>query len=141
MHPAVSPTADMVLESFPHFRLVIADLLNRPSLHSKDLLRFPCTQVESLGDYYAAAKICGAPVPPPAVLGRAVTWQGICCVIAGLFGTANGTTAYNENVGGWSAARPCVASFVLRCQHCAGPSEWCCVQARLPGVHMQLRGM
>lgn len=55
--------------------------------------------VESLGDYYAAASICGAPVPPPAVLGRAVTWQGLCCVIAGLFGTANGTTAYNENIG------------------------------------------
>lgn len=47
----------------------------------------------------AAAKICGAPVPPPAVLGRAVSWQGLCCVIAGLFGTANGTTAYNENIG------------------------------------------
>jgi xanthine/uracil permease len=33
------------------------------------------------------------------VLGRAVTWQGLCCTIAGLFGTANGTTAYNENIG------------------------------------------
>ena len=38
-------------------------------------------------------------MPPPSVLGRAVTWQGLCCTIAGLFGTANGTTAYNENIG------------------------------------------
>ena len=32
-------------------------------------------QVESLGDYYAAARISGAPVPPPEVLARAVTIQ------------------------------------------------------------------
>jgi hypothetical protein len=31
--------------------------------------------VESLGDYYAAARICGAPVPPPQVISRAVTIQ------------------------------------------------------------------
>lgn len=55
--------------------------------------------VESLGDYYAAARISGAPVPPPAVLARAVTLQGFSCMLAGLFGTANGTTAYNENIG------------------------------------------
>jgi len=28
-----------------------------------------------LGDYYAAAKICGAPVPPPDVISRGVTFQ------------------------------------------------------------------
>lgn len=31
--------------------------------------------VESLGDYYAAARISGAPVPPPDVISRAVTIQ------------------------------------------------------------------
>lgn len=52
-----------------------------------------------LGDYYAAARIAGAPVPPPDVIGRAVAWQGICCMLTGLWGTGNGTTAYNENIG------------------------------------------
>ena len=28
-----------------------------------------------LGDYFAAARICGAPVPPPAVISRAVVIQ------------------------------------------------------------------
>ena len=51
--------------------------------------------VESLGDYYAAARISGAPVPPADVLARGVTWQGISCVLTGLWGTGNGTTAYN----------------------------------------------
>ncbi len=61
----------------------------------------------------AAAKICGAPVPPPAVLGRAVSWQGLCCVIAGLFGTANGTTAYNENIGAMQVRRRTVNLYCL----------------------------
>ena len=39
--------------------------------------------IESLGDYYAAARISGAPVPPPDVLARGVTWQGISCVLTG----------------------------------------------------------
>ncbi|CAK0786722.1 hypothetical protein CVIRNUC_009936 [Coccomyxa viridis] len=55
--------------------------------------------VESLGDYYACARICGAPVPPPAVISRAVAFQGFSCVLTGLIGSGNATTAYNENIG------------------------------------------
>ncbi len=52
--------------------------------------------VESLGDYFAAADICAAPVPPPAVISRAVALQGATCALAGMWGTTSGTTAYNE---------------------------------------------
>lgn len=52
--------------------------------------------VESLGDYFAAADISGAPVPPPSVISRAVALQGATCAIAGAWGTTTGTTAYNE---------------------------------------------
>lgn len=31
--------------------------------------------VESLGDYFAAASIAGAPVPPPGVISRAISIQ------------------------------------------------------------------
>ncbi|CAL5222118.1 g4434 [Coccomyxa viridis] len=55
--------------------------------------------VESIGDYFAAAKICGAPVPPPDVISRAVGFQGFSCVLTGLIGSGNATTAYNENIG------------------------------------------
>lgn len=54
--------------------------------------------IESLGDYFAAAELAGAPVPPPDVLSRAVAWQGLCCVVTGVLGTSSGTTAYNENI-------------------------------------------
>jgi nucleobase transporter 1/2 len=52
--------------------------------------------VESLGDYFAAADISGAPVPPPGVISRAVALQGATCALAGVWGTTSGTTAYNE---------------------------------------------
>lgn len=52
--------------------------------------------VESLGDYFAAADISGAPVPPPSVISRAVALQGATCALAGVWGTTSGTTAYNE---------------------------------------------
>lgn len=61
--------------------------------------------VESLGDYYAAARIAGAPVPPPAIISRAVFIQGFSCMLTGFVGTANGTTAYNENIGAMQITR------------------------------------
>ncbi|KAK9789229.1 hypothetical protein WJX73_005194 [Symbiochloris irregularis] len=61
--------------------------------------------VESLGDYYAAARIAGAPVPPPEIIARAVFVQGFSCMITGFVGTANGTTAYNENIGAMQITR------------------------------------
>lgn len=61
--------------------------------------------VESLGDYYAAARISGAPVPPPAAVFRGVLFQGIGCAVAGLFGTGSGTTAYNENLAAMAITR------------------------------------
>eukprot|EP00878_Enallax_costatus_P011584 GHUV01012092.1.p1 GENE.GHUV01012092.1~~GHUV01012092.1.p1 ORF type:complete len:539 (+),score=86.91 GHUV01012092.1:909-2525(+) len=61
--------------------------------------------VESLGDYFAAADIAGAPVPPPAVISRAVALQGASCVLAGMWGTSSGTTAYNENIGAMQITR------------------------------------
>jgi hypothetical protein len=35
----------------------------------------------------------GAPVPPPAVISRAIAVQGATCVLAGMWGTSSGTTA------------------------------------------------
>lgn len=65
------------------------------------LSAYPCVgalpaMVESLGDYFAAADIAGAPVPPPSVISRAVALQGATCALAGAWGTTSGTTAYNE---------------------------------------------
>lgn len=69
-------------------------------------------------------------MPPPSVLGRAVTWQGLCCTIAGLFGTANGTTAYNENIGAMQveltskfALIPNVDTSPMQCSRCLSTGQ------------------
>ena len=57
------------------------------------------SMVESIGDYYACARLSGAPTPNEKTINRGITFEGIGCLIAGLFGTGNGTTSYSENIG------------------------------------------
>ncbi|GFO34290.1 solute carrier family 23 member 1 [Plakobranchus ocellatus] len=55
--------------------------------------------MESIGDYYACARLSGAPPPPPSAVNRGIAMEGIGCLLVGLFGTGNGTTSYSQNVG------------------------------------------
>jgi len=55
--------------------------------------------IESVGDYYACARLAGAPPPPPHAINRGIGTEGLGCVLAGLWGTGNGTTSYSENIG------------------------------------------
>ncbi|KAL4221299.1 hypothetical protein ACF0H5_019562 [Mactra antiquata] len=55
--------------------------------------------IESLGDYYACARLAGAPPPPLHAVNRAIFMEGTACVLAGIWGSGNGTTSYSENIG------------------------------------------
>lgn len=55
--------------------------------------------IESVGDYYACARLSGAPPPPPHAINRGIGTEGLGCIIAGLWGSGNGTTSYSENIG------------------------------------------
>lgn len=78
--------------------------------------------VESIGDYYACARLSGAAAPPVHainrwdeifcflnsllmnlwngfVLFRGIFTEGVCCIIAGLLGTGNGSTSSSPNIG------------------------------------------
>jgi nucleobase transporter 1/2 len=55
--------------------------------------------IESVGDYYACARISGAPPPPTHAINRGIGMEGIGCLIAGAVGTGNGTTSYSANIG------------------------------------------
>ncbi|KAF3855265.1 hypothetical protein F7725_023320, partial [Dissostichus mawsoni] len=48
--------------------------------------------MESIGDYYACARLSGAPPPPTHAINRGIAVEGIGCVLAALWGTGNGTT-------------------------------------------------
>ena len=66
--------------------------------------------IESIGDYYACARMAGAPPPPIHAINRGIGMEGLGCIIAGLFGTGNGTTSYSENVGAIGVTK---VSFLL----------------------------
>lgn len=55
--------------------------------------------IESVGDYYACARLSGAPIPDSKTVNRGIGMEGVGCCLAGIFGTGNGTTSYSENVG------------------------------------------
>ncbi|XP_030846221.1 solute carrier family 23 member 1-like [Strongylocentrotus purpuratus] len=57
------------------------------------------SMIESVGDYYACARMAGAPPPPNHAVNRGIGMEGISCLIAGMFGSGNGTTSYSENIG------------------------------------------
>ncbi|XP_069759734.1 xan_ur_permease domain-containing protein [Narcine bancroftii] len=57
------------------------------------------SMIESVGDYHACARLCGAPLPPKDAINRGIGIEGIGCLVAGAWGTGNGTTSYSENVG------------------------------------------
>ncbi len=57
------------------------------------------SMIESIGDYYAAARISEAPTPTASMISRGLGTEGIGCLIAGLLQTCNGSTTYSENIG------------------------------------------
>jgi len=63
------------------------------------------SMVESVADYYACAKLSGAPPPTGAVISRGLAAEGIGLFMCGIFGTGNGTTSYSENIGALQLTR------------------------------------
>ncbi|XP_055979948.1 solute carrier family 23 member 1-like [Sorex fumeus] len=63
------------------------------------------SMVESVGDYYACARLVGAPPPPRHAINRGIGIEGLGCLLAGAWGTGNGTTSYSENVGALGITR------------------------------------
>ncbi|MFT5434874.1 MAG: xanthine/uracil permease [Myxococcota bacterium] len=63
------------------------------------LAGFFASIVESIGDYYACARLSGAPIPTKKIINRGIGMEGLGSVLAGVFGTGNATTSYSENIG------------------------------------------
>ncbi|XP_055518172.1 solute carrier family 23 member 2 [Leucoraja erinacea] len=55
--------------------------------------------IESIGDYYACARLSGAPTPPIHAINRGIMVEGCSCILDGLFGTGNGSTSSSPNIG------------------------------------------
>ncbi len=57
------------------------------------------SMIESMGDYYAVARIAGVGAPSEKRINHGIGMEGIGNVIAGVLGTGNGSTSYGENIG------------------------------------------
>ncbi|XP_042203816.1 solute carrier family 23 member 2-like [Homarus americanus] len=95
-------TTDLFSDS-PWFRLPYPGQWGAPTVSASGVLGMLAgifaSIIESIGDYYACARIAGAPPPPTHAINRGIAIEGIGCIIAGLWGTGNGTTSYSENIG------------------------------------------
>ena len=78
------------------------------------LAGYLASMIESIGDYYACARISEAPVPTGKMISRGLGAEGLGCFVAGILQTGNGTTTYSENIGSIGLTK--VASRrVVRC--------------------------
>ena len=55
--------------------------------------------IDSVGDYYACAKICFAPPPPKHAVNRGIAVEGFMSLIGGSAGTAHATSTFGGNIG------------------------------------------
>ncbi|MCP4694679.1 MAG: xanthine permease, partial [Desulfobacterales bacterium] len=63
------------------------------------LAGYLASMIESIGDYYACARIAEAPVPTGRMISKGLGAEGLGCLVAGILQTGNGTTTYSENIG------------------------------------------
>ncbi|MBW2057047.1 MAG: purine/pyrimidine permease [Deltaproteobacteria bacterium] len=75
---------------FPQFNIAFALAM---------VAAYLASMIESIGDYYACARISEAPVPTADMISRGLGTEGIGCLIAGFLQTCNGSTTYSENIG------------------------------------------
>lgn len=61
--------------------------------------------VESIGDYYACARLSDAPPPPVHAVNRGLFIEGLGGVLAGLWGTGVGATSFSQNIGAISMTK------------------------------------
>ena len=57
------------------------------------------SMIESVGDYYSCARICGAPPPTPGIISRGLAAEGLGVMMTGMFGTGSGSTSSTGNIG------------------------------------------
>ncbi|KAF3819375.1 hypothetical protein GH733_013525 [Mirounga leonina] len=102
-HLARTDTKGDVLSQAPWFRFPYPGQWGLPTISLAGVFGIVAgvisSMVESVGDYYACARLVGAPPPPRHAVNRGIGIEGLGCLLAGAWGTGNGTTSYSENVG------------------------------------------
>lgn len=80
-----------------------------------------CT-VESISYYPTVSQMCGAPPPPLHAINRGIGIEGLGTILAGLWGSGNGTNTFGENVGAIGVTKVRWMKKKLGCSHKQGSS-------------------
>lgn len=88
--------------SAPYFRFPYPLQWGTPVFHWKMALVMCVvsiiSSVDSVGSYHASSLLVASRPPTPGVLSRGIGLEGICSILAGLWGTGTGSTTLTENV-------------------------------------------
>ena len=55
--------------------------------------------LDSIGDYYACARVCRVPTPPSHAVNRGIMIEGVCSLLSGAVGCGHATSTYGGNIG------------------------------------------
>ncbi|XP_063232307.1 solute carrier family 23 member 2 isoform X2 [Bacillus rossius redtenbacheri] len=102
-HAARTDVKIRILDDSPWFRFPYPGQWGMPTVSAAGVLGMlagvlACT-VESISYYPTTARMCGAPPPPVHAINRGIGTEGLGTVLAGLWGSGNGTNTFGENVG------------------------------------------
>ncbi|XP_028392826.1 solute carrier family 23 member 1-like [Dendronephthya gigantea] len=102
-HAARTDKTVSLLHDAPWFRIPYPGQWGTPTVSVASVIGMiagvMAGMIESVGDYYACARLAGAPAVPQHAINRGILIEGLCCVLAGAFGSGTGTTSYSENIG------------------------------------------
>jgi nucleobase transporter 1/2 len=70
--------------------------------------------IESVGDYYACARISCVSPPPGHAVNRGIAMEGFGSILSGIVGSGGATTSYSQNVGaiGFTKGRNILLNFL-----------------------------
>ncbi|XP_014283866.1 solute carrier family 23 member 1 [Halyomorpha halys] len=102
-HPGRTDVKISIVEQSAWFRVPYPGQWGLPTVSASGVLGMlagvlACT-VESISYYPTVAKMCGAPPPPIHSINRGIGIEGFGTMLAGLWGSGNGTNTFGENVG------------------------------------------
>ncbi|XP_015121949.1 solute carrier family 23 member 2 isoform X1 [Diachasma alloeum] len=102
-HPGRTDTKIRIISDSPWFRVPYPGQWGMPTVSLSGVLGMlagvlACT-VESISYYPTTSRMCGAPPPPVHAINRGIAFEGLGTVLAGLWGSGNGTNTFGENVG------------------------------------------
>ncbi|XP_046481884.1 solute carrier family 23 member 2 isoform X2 [Neodiprion pinetum] len=102
-HPARTDVKIKILQDSSWFRIPYPGQWGLPTVSLAGVLGMlagvlACT-VESISYYPTTSRMCGAPPPPLHAINRGIGTEGLGTVLAGLWGSGNGTNTFGENVG------------------------------------------